>query len=101
MQIYFTSTKIGDPFYNSRLFNTRFSDKKYYYGIEYGSNAGALEDILIYDTLGRNIPVDVRSIDNLIDALHRVKTFIGIAEQHDTLSTTLDNIADPEQKVGL
>ncbi len=102
MQIYFTNTDPNESLtHDHYLFSTGFSDKKYFYGIEYGSNPSAFDDIVIYDTIGRSIPIDVNSVENLIDALQRVRTFIGIVKQHDTLNTTLDNIADAEQKVGL
>jgi len=51
----------------------------FYYGIEYGSNAGGVDEFLIFDGCDRKIPIDIQSIGELITAL------VQIQEQHDTI----------------
>lgn len=44
----------------------------FYYALEYGSGPGGTDDIMIYDTVGRRVPIDVNSIPELMLALEEV-----------------------------
>lgn len=45
----------------------------FHYGVEYPSSIAGLDEFVIYDTCGRNIPVDIESVQSLIDALEFVR----------------------------
>lgn len=58
-------------------------DHLFYYGVEYGTNAGGTEEVLIFDGIDRSIPVDIESVPALITALarfYRVHTSMGLAK---------------------
>lgn len=49
-----------------------FTDEKgglYYFELEYGTNAGGTDEFMLRDTCGREVPVCVEEIPNMIKAL--------------------------------
>lgn len=71
MQIYFGALPFNDEFMSPEgmLFSGECDTHAFYYGVEYGSNAGGTDEVLIYDGLDRSIPVDVESVPAMIKAL--------------------------------
>lgn len=58
----------------SELFLTKEEPTKYfYYQLEWGTNAGGMDDVMLRDTCGREVPISIDHIENLIDALARVR----------------------------
>lgn len=68
MHIYFG--KIHDL----ELFDGAFehNDEHYLYAVEFGSNPGGTEDVVIKDSVGRATYIDSDSIEALIEALEHV-----------------------------
>ena len=42
------------------------------YGVEVGSNNGGVEDVVVYDSIGRSVPIEVDAIPELIKSLKLV-----------------------------
>ena len=63
--------------------------KFYYNAVEFGSNAGGIEDFVIMDTCNRSIPLSVTSIDSLIASLLHIQSAIqalnSVEELHECL----------------
>lgn len=68
-----------------------FQDDKgglYYFELEYGTNAGGMDEFMLRDTCGREVPVCVEEIPNMIRALleiHLLATEIGVLRSTETL----------------
>lgn len=70
MNIYFGRAEqcefdLGDTFEVYR--NNKI--EHYYHAVEFGTNAGGLEEVCIHDTCGRSIPISVDTIPHLVEAL--------------------------------
>lgn len=73
MRIYFGEVESGDveQFGDDGLFE---HEGDYYgYFVEYGSNAGGFEDIMLADACGRRVPVSTDHLDQLIAVLQELK----------------------------
>lgn len=73
MRVYFGEVDHGDveQFGIDGLFE---HDGEYYgYCVEYGSNPGGFEDIMLSDACGRRVPVSTEHIDQLITVLQELK----------------------------
>jgi len=73
MKIYFHEANLDEYTDAEDVFTAPELDKHYWQYIEYGTNPGGLEEFAIYDTVGRFIPIDIEAINDLIQALYRVK----------------------------
>lgn len=69
MRIYFgeTSERDVEVFGTDGLFEVQ--DQFYGYFVEFGSNPGGIEDIVVQDGCGRKVPVCLEHIPQLIQAL--------------------------------
>lgn len=65
MQIFFGETDITENTFVSE----HDTENRYFYGVEYGSNPGGTEEVRIYDTVGRSVPIDTLNVPALIEAL--------------------------------
>lgn len=74
MRIYFSpaNTADVDQFGDEGLFTVGVNeDKQYFYqAVEFGTNAGGLEEVRIFDTCNRSIPIAVETIPQLVEALN-------------------------------
>jgi hypothetical protein len=78
MQIYFGAVAADEVFDTDSMFvSEQDNDNYFYYGVEYGSNPGGTEEIMIYDGIGREVPIDMASVPALIEAL---STYLEIHE---------------------
>lgn len=70
MNIYFGRAN-EDEFDISDLFEVdEHGETNYYYnGVEFGTNPGGVEEVRIFDTCNRSIPICVESIPELVAAL--------------------------------
>lgn len=50
-------------------------DEYFYYGIQYPSETAGYDEFVIYDGCERSIPVDIESIDSLINALQYIRNY--------------------------
>lgn len=41
----------------------------FYYGVEYGTNPGGMEEVVIFDGIERSVPIDIESVPALVKAL--------------------------------
>lgn len=75
MKIFFGSVDYDpDELDADELFTTTEAPKQYfYYQLEWGTNAGGMEDVMLRDTCGREVPFSIDHIESLIDALVRVR----------------------------
>lgn len=70
MQIYFGAVPQDEVFDTDAMFaSDQDDDHLFYYGVEYGSNPGGTDEVLVYDGLDRYVPVDIESVPALIEAL--------------------------------
>jgi hypothetical protein len=79
MKIYF-----GDA--NNDLFSDglfELNSNQYYYGVEHGTNAGGLDEVVIFDGCKRKLPIHTEAIPELIAALQEVQK-IGEAARRAT-----------------
>lgn len=60
-------------------------DEYFYYGIQYPAQLGGYDECVIHDTCGREIPVDVESLDSLIEALIYVRDYAAMVHNEDTV----------------
>jgi len=73
MKIYFNQVQDADVkfFGDAGIFGPNDSDNFFYNYIEFGSNAGGLDEVAITDGCDRSIPINMEAIPNLIQALDK------------------------------
>lgn len=71
MNIYFGRAQ-QDEFDFSDLFRVKTDGgtEYFYQAVEFGTNPGGLDEVRIYDTCNRSIPICVESIPELVEALN-------------------------------
>lgn len=71
MNIYFGRAP-ADEFDFSDLFKVKRNDEveHYYQAVEFGTNPGGTDEVRIYDTCNRSIPIAVETIPELVEALN-------------------------------
>lgn len=89
MQIYFGRAECDTDF-NLIDLTTR---REYYYGVEVASAPGGFDDVMIYDSLDRHVPISTQHIPELIAALQRALELSRVAEQFYELA---NDVMDPE-----
>ncbi len=67
-------------------------DSKYEFCIEYGSNAGGVDEICIKDSIGRYIPINIDSLGGLQVAINRI---IDINEEYKEMVELQESIDSP------
>lgn len=84
MNIYFGAVKKSEVQDEDGMFASGDAPNHlFYYGAEYGTNAGGTDEVLIFDGIDRSVPVDIESVPALIAALarfYKVYTAINLAE---------------------
>jgi hypothetical protein len=64
----------------------------YYYCVEYGSNPGGFDDIMISDTCNREVPVSVENLQNLVSILQECMALsMEVAESVELVKDLEDN----------
>jgi hypothetical protein len=56
-------------------------DAFYYNGVEFGTNPGGMDEVRIFDSCGRSVPVCVEQIGELIEALQHCRGIHDSIEQ--------------------
>ena len=69
MIIYFSKASSGDMDFFGTEGMFRVGDEYYYNGVEFGTNPGGMEEVRIFDTCNRSIPVSLETIPQLVEAL--------------------------------
>jgi hypothetical protein len=69
MKIYFGNA--SDDTFGEDLFET--NDTKYYYGVEHGTGPGGSDEVRLFDSCKRYLPVHVEAIPELIAALQEIQ----------------------------
>jgi len=74
MKIYFAQNKPESEFFETdgSFFHPE-TGVYYWFYVEFGTNPGGLDEVTIADGCERSIPVSLDHIDDLIEALNRVK----------------------------
>jgi hypothetical protein len=92
MKIYFGSQERDSVLDDDGMFNTDSEpDFCFYYGVEFGSNAGGINEVLIFDGCDRTIPIDIESVPALIEALQRCYDIHHQLEEAEELKANLEN----------
>ena len=95
MKIYFGAVKEDDLFDTTCMFASPDNDEHYfYYGVEYGTNPGGLEEVTIFDGAGRSVPIDMENVGKLIDIL-------TVYERAYKLIKHVEAVAENLQKEGV
>jgi len=92
MKIYFGSQHKDVVFDTDGMFHSETDpDFYFYYGVEFGSNSGGIDEVLIFDGCERNIPIDINSVPALIEALQRYYDMHEQLEDAETLTANLED----------
>ena len=96
MQIYFGSEPL-DQIHSleGMLVTDNAPEHAFYYGVEMGSNVGGLEEVLIYDGIDREVPIDIESVPSLIAAL---ETMLKLHSATKAAEEIMDVLYDCEQE---
>jgi len=74
MKIYFALNDREDELFEEDGSFLCSADDRYYYNyIEFGTGAGGMDELAIHDGCDRMIPISLEHIDDLIEALTRIK----------------------------
>jgi hypothetical protein len=65
-------------------------DKFYYNGVEFGTNAGGTEEVRIFDSCDRSIPISVDQLHELIAALQHC---LDVSEQLQDAEKLMENVS--------
>jgi len=92
MKIYFGSQHKDVVFDTNGMFYTITEpDFYFYYGLEFGSNPGSTDEVLIFDGCERKIPVDIESVPALIEALQHCYDMHQQLEDAEELKLNLED----------
>jgi hypothetical protein len=69
MKIYFGDA--NEDLFSDGLFE--LNGNQYYYGVEHGTNAGGLDEVVLFDGCKRKVPFHIEAIPELIAALQEVQ----------------------------
>lgn len=101
MNIYFGRAH-EDEFDFSDLFEV-FRDGKvhrYYQAVEFGTNPGGTDEVRIYDTIGRSVPISVDTIPELVEALNHCynmnQRFIKVKEELEMAETNAVAVSEED-----
>ena len=74
MKIYFGKNDRNDEWFEADGSFLCNADNEYYYNyVEFGTNPGGVDEVAIYDGCDRMIPIALEHLNDLIEALNRVK----------------------------
>ena len=97
MHIYFGGLDMESATDTDTMFaSSDCSDHLFYYGVEFGSNPGGFEDLVIYDGIGRSLPVDIESVPALIRTLQQVLEASKNIDYLENLKEYISNEATTE-----
>lgn len=92
MIIYFGSQHKDVVFDTDGMFHSKTDpDFYFYYGVEFGTNPGGTNEVLLFDGCERNVPVDIESVPALIEALERCYDMHQQLEHAETLKANLED----------
>lgn len=63
----------------------------FFYGIQYPSPVAGYDELVVHDTCGRSIPIDIDSIDSMIDALEYIRDYAEMVRSEDTVVSFYGN----------
>jgi hypothetical protein len=89
MKIYFGDA--NEDMFADGVFNV--NDNQFYYGVEYGTNAGQMEEVFIFDGCARGIPVHIEAIPELIAALEEIKNIQSQITEANILTERVESHA--------
>lgn len=73
MIIYFGAESVTEVIDSSGMLSCPDEyDELFYYGVEFGSNVGGIDEVRIFDGCDRSIPIDIGSVEALMEALKRI-----------------------------
>lgn len=99
MQIYFGAVPQDQVFDADAMFvSERDDDNYFYYGIEYGSNPGGTDEVLVYDGLDRMVPVDIESVPAMIKALEIAYTLHKSVAQSRQLIDQIEDMVERDDE---
>ena len=87
MKIYFGDA--NNDMFADEVFSV--NDNSFYYGVEYGTNAGQMEEVFIFDGCNRGIPVHIEAIPELIAALEEIKNIQAQIAEANNLTQRVES----------
>ena len=96
MNIYFGAVKKSEVEDEDGMFvSDDAPNHMFYYGVEYGTNPGGTDEVLIFDGIDRSVPIDIENVPALISALARYyKVYTGITLAKDIEERVNDSFAE-------
>jgi len=92
MKIYFGSQERDSVLDDDGMFYTASEPEYYfYYGVEFGSNPGGVNEVMIFDGCDRTVPIDIESVPALIEALQRCYDMHQQLEEAEELKVSLED----------
>jgi hypothetical protein len=92
MKIYFGSQERDSVLDDDGMFYTASEPEYYfYYGVEFGSNPGGVNEVMIFDGCDRTVPIDIESVPDLIEALQRCYDMHQQLEHAEKLTANLED----------
>ena len=91
MKIYFAQASDVDLAFGDDSGMFRHRGSYYYNGVEIGTNAGGIDEFTIFDGCDRMVPISVDSLDELIEALQRVKQNLDDIKQGKAAEELLES----------
>ncbi len=92
MKIYFGSQERDSVLDDDGMFYTASEPEYYfYYGVEFGSNPGGVNEVMIFDGCDRTVPIDIESVPALIEALERCCAMHQQLEEAEELKSNLED----------
>ena len=99
MQIYFGAVPQTQVFDADAMFVSEKDDDNYFYsGIDYGSNPGGKDEVLVYDGLDRMVPVDIESVPAMIKALETAYMLHSSAKSAQEFLDRVNSIVEADDE---
>jgi hypothetical protein len=98
MRIYFAEANLSDDEFEYHLEGAfRYQGEYFWNYVEFGTNSAGVDEFVIHDGCGRLMPICVDKIDDLIEALNRVKEISDTIKQAEKYTELAES--DTEESV--
>jgi hypothetical protein len=92
MKYYFGSQERSKVLDTDGMFTAKaVDDHLFYYGIEFGSNNGGIDEFVIFDGCDRKVPIDIDSIGELIYTLTLIQDQCDTMREADKIREKLED----------
>lgn len=98
MKYYFGPVNANDLYSVDAFASSDNDNDLFFYGVEFGTNPGGMEEVMIFDSCNRAIPIDIDNVPALIDIL---KGLLKAKASIDRAEKLQDFICDPDADLSL